>query len=79
MSERVGKGLGCLRRGEDLRAGRDDGICEILDFEAVNLANEGTFILVVNPEDKTRVLEVLIWIQKSAAVIGIVSQQYREK
>jgi len=35
------------------------GICEILGFEAYNLANEGMFVLCVEKEDAKRALELL--------------------
>ena len=35
------------------------GICEILGFEAMSLANEGTFVLAIPNEDALKALEVL--------------------
>ncbi|OPX27269.1 MAG: hydrogenase expression/formation protein HypE [Campylobacteraceae bacterium 4484_166] len=35
------------------------GVCELLGFEAVNLANEGTFLLAINNKDEEKALEVL--------------------
>ena len=35
------------------------GICEILGFEPYELANEGTFVLAVEPQDEMRALEIL--------------------
>ncbi len=35
------------------------GICEMLGFEAYDLANEGTFVAAVHPEDATLALECL--------------------
>jgi len=55
------------------------GICEMLGFEAVDLANEGTFVLGVNKEDEQKALEVLQEAHKSASVIATVSEQYKGK
>jgi len=52
------------------------GICEMLGFEAVNLANEGTFVLCVPKEEETKALEVLRQTHESAAVIATVTTQY---
>lgn len=35
------------------------GICEILGFEPYELANEGTFVLAVEPQDEMKTLEIL--------------------
>lgn len=35
------------------------GICEILGFEPYELANEGTFVLAVEPQDEMKALEIL--------------------
>lgn len=55
------------------------GICELLGFEAVNLANEGTFLLAVLKEDEMKALEVLQKTHKTSASIGAVTLQYKEK
>lgn len=55
------------------------GICELLGFEAVNLANEGTFLLAVTKEDEARALEVLRLVHKTSACIGTVTMLYKEK
>ena len=52
------------------------GICEMLGFEAVDLANEGTYLLAVAKEDEVRALEVLQRTHKSSAVIATVSREY---
>lgn len=58
-----------------------EGICELLGFEAYNLANEGTFMLAVSSKDVPKVLEVLhtFALSKEAALIGQVSSKYRQK
>jgi len=58
-----------------------NGICEILGFEALNLANEGTFVLAIQKEDAQKALEVLHRFENSANAvkIGEVSEQYMGK
>jgi len=55
------------------------GICEMLGFEAVNLANEGTFVLTVNKEDEAKALEILKHNNKNAQIIGTVTRQHDGK
>jgi len=55
------------------------GICEMLGFEAVSLANEGTFVLAVAVDDEERALEVLRQAHSNAASIGRVTTQYKGK
>lgn len=55
------------------------GICELLGFEAVNLANEGTFVLAVAKEDELKALEVLQATHKTSASIGTVTMLHKEK
>ncbi len=52
------------------------GICELLGFEAMALANEGTFLLAINKEDAQKALEILKKSNESATIIGSVSKQY---
>ncbi|MBC8238051.1 MAG: hydrogenase expression/formation protein HypE [Helicobacteraceae bacterium] len=54
------------------------GICEMLGFEAVNLANEGTFVLAIKKEDELKALEVLHKFENSSNAVKIaeVSEQY---
>jgi hydrogenase expression/formation protein HypE len=52
------------------------GICELLGFEAVNLANEGTFVLAVTDDQAEAALEILRGRHPSAAILGSVTQQY---
>jgi hydrogenase expression/formation protein HypE len=51
----------------------------MLGFEAVNLANEGTFVLAVAKEDEAKALEVLRQTHESAALIGTVTVQHTGK
>ncbi|QOR61130.1 hydrogenase expression/formation protein HypE [Sulfurovum sp. ST-21] len=55
------------------------GICEMLGFEAVNLANEGTFVLTVNKEDEAKALKVLKHNNENAQIIGTVTRQHDGK
>jgi len=58
-----------------------NGICELLGFEAMSLANEGTFVLAIQKEDAQKAIEVLQSFEesKSATIIGKVTQQYEQK
>ncbi|MFA7083481.1 MAG: hydrogenase expression/formation protein HypE [Arcobacteraceae bacterium] len=58
-----------------------NGICELLGFEALSLANEGTFVLAIKQEDAQRALEVLHSCEnsKEAKLIGKVTQQYEKR
>ena len=57
------------------------GICEMLGFEATNLANEGTFVLAIDKNDAAKAIEVLHTFSEAsnACIIGIVTQQYPQK
>jgi hydrogenase expression/formation protein HypE len=58
-----------------------NGICEMLGFEAMSLANEGTFVLAIPKEDAQKAVEVLHTFEeaKNAVIIGNVTQQYAQK
>lgn len=56
------------------------GICELLGFEAYNLANEGMCVLCVAKEDATKALEILhLQGAKDAAIIGHTTSQNATK
>jgi hydrogenase expression/formation protein HypE len=57
------------------------GICEMLGFESLSLANEGTFVLAIPKEDAQKALEVLQTFEysKTASIIGKVTQQYEQR
>jgi hydrogenase expression/formation protein HypE len=57
------------------------GICEMLGFESLSLANEGTFVLAIPNEDANKALEVLQTFEysKTASIIGKVTQQYEQR
>ena len=46
------------------------GICEILGFEPYELANEGTFVLAVEPQDEMKALEILKKFDPNSSTIG---------
>lgn len=50
-----------IKISEDSIAVSDEvmGICEILGFEPYELANEGTFVLAVEPQDEMKAVEIL--------------------
>jgi len=58
-----------------------NGVCEMLGFEALNLANEGTFVIAVKKEDAQEALNILHSFENSrnAVQIATVSQQYPQK
>jgi len=49
------------------------GICELLGFDALSLANEGTFVLATSKEDEKKALEILKSYNQNAKIIGSVS------
>ena len=53
------------------------GLCEIFGFEPMDLANEGTFIVAVAPEDAKRAEEILKQFNENASIIGEVTQGNR--
>ncbi len=55
------------------------GLCEILGFEAVALANEGTFVLAVKKGDVEKTLDILKKFSENATEIGRVSDKYLKK
>ncbi len=52
------------------------GICELLGFEPMALANEGTFVLAIKNEDVQKALKILKQTNESATIIGCVTEQY---
>lgn len=57
------------------------GICEILGFDPMVLANEGTFVLAVKPNDAQKALELLrkFEISTNAAIIGKATDTMKQK
>ena len=73
----------CIEIEEDSIPVSDEvkGVCEILGFEATNLANEGTFVLAISRSDAEKTIEILNRFndKKNASIIGKVTQEYPEK
>ena len=71
----------CIEIEESLVPVRDEvqGICELLGFEALALANEGTFVVAVPKMHATMALEVMRKSHESATIIGSVSSEHRGK
>jgi hydrogenase expression/formation protein HypE len=73
----------CLEIEESAVSIRDEvqGICEIFGFEAMDFANEGTFILAVAPMHAPFALEILRQFEfcKNASIIGRVTKKYPKK
>lgn len=57
------------------------GVCEFLGFEPFELANEGTFILCVEPKDELRALEIMRKnpLTQKASCIGEVSGKHPKR
>ncbi|MDD2652752.1 MAG: hydrogenase expression/formation protein HypE [Sulfurimonas sp.] len=55
------------------------GLCEILGFDAMSLANEGTFLLAVKKDEAHRAVEILKSYNKNASIIANVSTKYLKK
>ncbi|MDY0117329.1 MAG: hydrogenase expression/formation protein HypE, partial [Sulfurimonadaceae bacterium] len=55
------------------------GICEMLGFEPLDLANEGTFLLAVKETQAQKALEILKRFHNNANIIGRVSQERSKK
>lgn len=73
----------CIEVYEDQIPVADEvkGICELLGFEPYEFANEGTMVICVPSSEVEKALEVLSSYEetKDAAMIGRVSQRFKEK
>ena len=71
----------CIEVDEDKIPISDEvnGICELLGFEAMALANEGTFVLAIKKQDAQKALDILKQTNETASIIGNVTQQYEKK
>ncbi len=58
-----------------------NGVCELLGFEALSLANEGTFVIAISKEQVSKAMEVLKSIEtsKEASIIGQVTSKHKGK
>lgn len=55
------------------------GLCEILGFDAVNLANEGTFVLAIKKDDQQKALDILKDFNSNATKIADVTDNKPQK
>jgi len=55
------------------------GLCEILGFDAMSLANEGTFVLAVKKDDADRTINILKEFNSNASIIGKVTDEHLKK
>ncbi len=55
------------------------GLCELLGFDAMSLANEGTFVLAVKKEDADKVCKILQEFNSNAVIIGTVTDKHLKK
>ncbi|RBQ29312.1 hydrogenase expression/formation protein HypE [Aliarcobacter vitoriensis] len=73
----------CIEVDEEIIPISDEvkGVCEMLGFEATNLANEGTFVLAIPKDDALKAIEILHKFEeaKNACIIGKVTQQYPQR
>lgn len=72
------KACGCdIKISEESIAVSDEvmGICEMLGFEPYELANEGTFVLAIEPNQADKALEILQKFDKNAAIIGQIEEE----
>ena len=58
-----------------------NGVCELLGFEALSLANEGTFVMAIPKDQEEKAMEVLKAHEtsKEASIIGSVTMKYKGK
>ncbi len=71
----------CIEVDEDKIPISDEvmGLCELLGFEAVSLANEGTFVLAVKKEDAELACGILKEYNPHAEIIATVSNAHAKK
>ena len=74
-------GLEFLVREEDIKISDEVvGVCELLGFEPYELANEGTFVAIVEDDvEADRALEILREFDANAAIIGKVREIGRDR
>ncbi|MEA3498018.1 MAG: hydrogenase expression/formation protein HypE [Campylobacterota bacterium] len=56
-----------------------NGLCEILGFDAMSLANEGTFVLAIKKDDEQKALDILKKYNKNASTIAQLTSKYPKK
>lgn len=55
------------------------GVCELFGFEPYELANEGTFVLAVEPDSAKKALEILKKFDKNASEIGEILESRNQR
>jgi len=55
------------------------GLCELLGFDAMSLANEGTFLLAVKKDEAEKAVEILKSYNKNASIISKVTTLHVKK
>jgi hydrogenase expression/formation protein HypE len=55
------------------------GVCELFGFDALSLANEGTFCLAVPKKMAKKALKILQHFNKNASIIGTATHTYKQK
>jgi len=71
----------CIEVDEDKIPTNEEvnGMCEMLGFEAMSLANEGTFCLAIKKEDAQKALKILKEFNKNATILAKVTHKYKQK
>lgn len=71
----------CIEIQEDKVPVSDEvkGLCEMLGFDPLSLANEGTFLLAVKKEDKEKALEILNKYNPNASYIADVTMKHQKR
>jgi hydrogenase expression/formation protein HypE len=71
----------CIEVDEEKIAISDEvmGLCELLGFDAMSLANEGTFLLAVKKEEAEKAEQILKTFNKNGSIIGIVTKLHVKK
>jgi len=55
------------------------GVCELLGFEPLSLANEGTFCISVKQNEANKALDILKKFNKNASILGKVALEHKQK
>ncbi|NLY04099.1 MAG: hydrogenase expression/formation protein HypE [Campylobacter sp.] len=71
-------GVEILVKERDIKISNEvAGICELLGFEPYDLANEGTFVLAVKPQDEEKACEILKSFDSNAGQIGEITNRLK--
>lgn len=71
----------CIEIEEDRINVCDDvqGLCEMLGFEALSLANEGTFVIAAKKNEADKILQILKKHNEFAEIFGVTTGKYPSK